>query len=70
MNIDRNRRYARLMGLAKQADEATSIWAWWSSAKWDTYLFALRYLQHENLATTKAVVDLQLHNKELVHDPN
>ncbi len=60
MDIDRNRRYARLLALAKNPDEPMKAWMWWVSQSWDGYVGAMRYMKQQNLTAA----DLQLHNRK------
>jgi hypothetical protein len=62
MDIDRNRRYARLKALASKPDEALDLWFWYSAARFELYLYAVRYIQHENLIRSKTTANLHLHN--------
>lgn len=64
IDIDRNRRYARLMSMAKKpVDESDVIWFWYSSFRFETYLYAIRYIQHQALIAPKPVANLHLHNE-------
>ena len=67
MNIDQHRRYARLMAIAKQPDPPMAAWLWESSNRFETYLFAMRYMRRHGLCISETVVNLQhLENEEPV----
>ncbi len=59
MDIDRNRRYARLMSIAKKPDDSLRAWLWLMAMNFDTYIYCQRYMKQQNLTTA----DLQLHNE-------
>ncbi len=59
IDIDRNRRFARLLTLAKKPDEPMRAWLWWSTLSWESYIGAMRYMKQQNLTAA----DLQLHNE-------
>ncbi len=60
MDTDRNRRYARLLTLARSPDEPMKAWMWWVCQTLDGYIGAMRYMKQQGLST---VADLQLHNQ-------
>jgi hypothetical protein len=62
IDIDRNRRYARLMTLAKKPDDSMIAYLWISASRWETYIGAMRYLKQNNLSVSEPAVNLHLHN--------
>ncbi len=62
IDIDRNRRYARLLKLAKKPDEPMRAWLWLSAKDFDSYISAQRYMKRQNLGEVDPTLDLHLHN--------
>ncbi len=66
IDIDRNRRYTRLLTLAKKPDEPMKAWLWLMAKDFDSYISCQRYMRRQSLSVSEEIASLHLHNdKEL-----